>query len=230
MAEKRKALEKFRTPKGTAVYPQLSKPDTKFKADGEYTAKIRLSEEDAAPMKAKIDAAIEALFKSEKARLMADSDPETKAKSRVKAKELKYAEKPYKMTVDKEGEETGEVEFNIKMKAQYTDKKTGNVVKLVPQLFDAATPPNPLPLSTQIWGGSIIKVAGEYNPFATALGVGMSLRLKAVQVIKQVSGSSGDASSFGFGGEEGGFEAEGSEFNSESGEGTTEAPEGDEEF
>lgn len=227
MAEKRKALEKFRTPKGTAVYPQLTKPDTKFKAEGEYSAKIRLSEEDAAPMVAKIDSLIEEAFKAEQGRLVA-------AGKKAAAKTLKYADKPYKVVRDSEGDETGEIEFNIKMKAQYTDKKTGGIVTLKPQLFDAATPPNPLPSSTQIWGGSLIKVAGEYNPFATAIGVGMSLRLKAVQVIKLVSGGSGgDASSYGFGGEEDGYEAEGSEFNDKE-EGTSEGssgePEGDEDF
>lgn len=208
MAEKRKALVKFITPKGTAVYPRLNQPDTKYKPEGEYSAKIRLSEEDAAPLVAKIDALIEETFKEEQARLIA-------AGKKAAAKTLKYADKPYKAVLDAEGEETGEVEFNIKMKAQYT-KKDGSVVKLEPKLFDAATPPNALPRTTQIWGGSQIKVAGELNPFATAIGVGMSLRLSAVQVIKLVSGSGGgDASSFGFGGEEGGFEAEGSEFNSE---------------
>lgn len=200
MATKRR-LEKFTTPEGTAVFPQLTKPDTKFKAEGEYSAKIRLSEEDAAPMVAKIDALIEEAFQAEKARLIA-------ADKKAAAKTLKLADKPYKSVLDSEGDETGEVEFSIKMKAQYTDKKTGEVVVLKPQLFDAAKPPKALPAGTQIWGGSRIKVAGEYNPFATAIGVGMSLRLKAVQVIKLVSGSQGNASDYGFGGEDGGFEAE----------------------
>ena len=224
MTEKRKALEKFITPKGTAVYPQLTKPDTKFKANGEYSAKVRLSEEDAAPLMARIDVLIEQTYKAEQERLIASG-------KKAAAKTLKYADKPYKVVRDAEGDETGEIEFNVKMNAQYTDKKTGNVVTLKPKLFDAATPPNPLPTSVQIWGGSIIKVAGEFNPFATAIGVGMSLRLSAVQVIKLVSGGSGgDASSFGFGGEEGGFEIEGSEFNDKDEAGTSEEPDGTDEF
>ena len=231
MTEKRKALEKFITPKGTAVYPQLTKPDTKWKSEGEYSAKIRLSEEDAAPLLAKIEKIMEENFKEVKAGLLADKDPKTKGKSIAAAKALKMADVPYKRVVDAEGEETGELEFNIKMKASYINKEK-EVVPMTPKLFNASTPPKPLPKGVQIWGGSIIKVAGEFNPFYTAkVGAGISLRLSAVQVIKLVSGSGGgDASSFGFGGEEGGFEAEGSEFNSESGEGTTEAPEGDEEF
>lgn len=210
MAQK---LEKFRTAKGVAVYPRLNQPDTKYKPEGEYSAKIRLSEEDAAPILTRITEIMEENFKNVKATLLADTDPKTKGKSVVAAKALKMADAPYKKCVDDQGEETGEVEFNVKMKASYTDKKTGRVVPLKPALFDAASPPNPLPASAQIWGGSLIKVAGEYNPFYTALlGAGISLRLSAVQVIKLVSSSGGDASSFGFGGEEGGFEAEGSEF------------------
>lgn len=197
-------LEKFITKVGTAVYPRLSQPDCKFKVDGEYSAKIRLSDEDAEPMIAKIESLVEAAYKAEQARLIA-------ADKKAQAKTLKYASKPYKAVLDSEGEETGEYEFNIKMKAQYTGKD-GTVVKLTPKLFDAATPPNALPLSTPIWGGSQIKVAGDYNPFATAIGVGMSLRLSAVQVIKLVSGSGGDASSYGFGGEAGGFESEAADF------------------
>jgi len=205
MAEKRKALEKFITPKGTAVYPRLSSPDTKFKPAGEYSAKIRLSSEDAAPMMAKIDGLIEEAYKAEQDRLV-------KAGKKAAAKTLKYADKPYKEVLDDDGEATGEIEFNIKMKAQYT-KKDGTVVKIAPKLFDASTPPKSLPLSTAIWGGSTIKVAGEFNPFATAIGVGMSLRLSAVQVIKLVSGGSSSASDYGFDGEEGGYEAESSEFD-----------------
>ncbi len=221
--EKRKALTKFITPKGTAVYPRLNQPDVKFKPEGEYSAKIRLSEEDAAPLMAKIDELVAIAYRDEQARLIA-------ADKKAAAKTLKYADKPYKDVLDIEGEETGEVEFNVKMKAQYT-KKDGSVVKLEPKLFDAADPPNVLPKSTQIWGGSQIKVAGEFNPFATAIGVGMSLRLSAVQVIKLVSGSGGgDAASYGFNGEEDGFVTEGSEFSSESKEETTEEPEGDTDF
>jgi hypothetical protein len=198
---KRKPLEKFRTPIGTAVYPRLNAPDTKYIPDGEYSAKIRLSEEDAAPLVARIEELIAAKFEEEKARLVEE-------KKMAAAKTLKLTSKPYKPVFDAEGEETGEVEFNVKMKAQYTTKD-GTVVKMTPRLFDASTPPQPLAPSVQVWGGSQIKVAGEFNPFATAIGVGISLRLNAVQVIKLVSGSSkGDsADAFGFAGESDGYQS-----------------------
>src|SRR5687768_2047504 len=124
---------------------------------------------------------------------------------------------------------TGDIEFNIKMKARYT-KKDGLVVKFSPMMFDASTPPTPFPQSTQIWLRSIIKVAGEFNPFATAIGVGMSLRLSAVQVIKLVSGGGSSASDYGFGGEEGGYEAEENEFSGGDDAGSTEESSEDEDF
>lgn len=37
---------KFVTPKGAASYPKLTKPDTKFKAEGEYTTGLILNEKD----------------------------------------------------------------------------------------------------------------------------------------------------------------------------------------
>lgn len=199
MADKRPQLEKFITKKGVAVWPRLHEPDTKFKAEGEYSAKIRLSADDSQPLIDRIETLIAEAYEAEKERLLAD--PKTKAK----AKSLKYADKPYKEATDSDGNETGEYEFNIKMKAQVTNKKTGKVTHLTPKLFDAKG--KPLPESVQIWGGSTIKVAGRYNPFATAIGVGLSLRLEAVQVIELVTaGSGGNAGSYGFG-EEDGYES-----------------------
>jgi len=55
-----------------------------------------------------------------------------------------------------------------------------------------------------------VRVAGEATVYNTAaLGMGVSLRLSAVQVIKLVSGSGDDATaaSYGFQGEEGGYES-----------------------
>jgi hypothetical protein len=199
--EKRKPLEKFRTPIGIAVYPRLNAPDTKYKPEGEYSAKIRLSEDDAAPLMKRIDELAAAKFDEEKNLLL-------EAKKMSAYKTLKMTDLPYKAVFDSEGEETGEVEFNVKMKAQYT-AKDNTVVKMTPRLFDASTPPQPLAPSVQIWGGSLIKVAGEFNPFATKIGVGVSLRLSAVQVITLVTGGSkgSDAGSFGFEGEADGYQS-----------------------
>lgn len=216
----RAKLEKFRTPKGVAVYPRLTQPDTKFKSGGEFSAKIRLSADDAAPLQQRIDELAQEKFDETVAALEGDTNAATKGKNKAAAKKVKLADKPYRDTVDDEGNPTGEIEFNIKMNHTIT-KKDGGTMLLYPRLFDAAMPkPNKLGKDVVIYGGSIIKVAGEFNPFYTSqVGAGVSLRLSAVQVIELVTG--GDADSFGFEGEDGGFEAENNEAPA-----TTEAPAG----
>lgn len=235
MADSKKPqLEKFVTPAGIAVWPRLHEPDTKFKPEGEYTAKIRLSADDAQPLIDRIETLIEETMAKAKTDLNAlAKDPKEKAKALKRLKELKLADKSYRPTLDDDANETGEVEFNIKMKAKVTNKKTGKVTKLTPKLFDSKG--NPLPSSVQIWGGTTYKVAGRYNPYVSPKGeVGVSLRLEAVQVKNLVSaGSGGNSESYGFV-EEDGFVAEGSEFNDDSGNdsegGTEEGSEGDDDF
>lgn len=201
MADNKKPkMEKFTTPKGVAVYPRLTEPDTKFNAAGVFSVKLRLSAEDAQPLIDKIDALIQEKYAADQAELMKGD-----GKAKAKAKSMKYADKPYKAAVDDNGDETGEYEFNFKMNHQVTDKKTGKVSLLYPKIFDAAG--KELKPAPAIWGGSIIKVAGQFNPFNTTVGVGVSMRLGAVQVIELVSGGGGNATSYGFGEEEGGYVA-----------------------
>ena len=38
------------TPAGTAIYPHLTQPDTKFNAMGEYKVSLSLTEDEAAPI------------------------------------------------------------------------------------------------------------------------------------------------------------------------------------
>ena len=186
-------LEKFTTPKGVAIYPKLSAPDTKFKPDGEFSCKLRLSQDDAQPLIDRIAEIHEANIKS------------LKESKKVKGA-VKEASPPYKGVVDDEGNETGEVEFNIKMNHNIKTRD-GKEFQLFPKLFDAKL--NPIPFGTKIYGGSEVKVAGFFNPFYTAMiGAGVSLRLDGVQVLKLVQGN--DAKSMGFA-EENGYESAGNE-------------------
>ena len=69
------------------------------------------------------------------------------------------------------------------------NRKTQEKFSQRPMLFDAKK--NPLPADVSIWGGTIMKVAYQEVPYYTPmLGAGVSLRLKAVQVIKLVQGKS----------------------------------------
>lgn len=180
--------------KGVAVYPWLLEPDTRFDAEGAYSVKLRIAEADAQGMIKTMDATwaeFQATLKGPKAKKAPNS-------------------LGYNMEFDEEGNETGFVIFNFKTKASYVSKKTGKRMEMKPDLFDAKG--NPLKDLKNLWGGSIIKV--NYSPagYESGSNLGVTLRLNAVQVFELRKGGGGDASSYGFGEEEGyEYEADGSE-------------------
>lgn len=202
-----KKLERVVTPKGRLGFPFLQKPDTKFNQEGEYKTHIFLAAEEAEGILEKLNAGV------------AEAVAKAKADPKNKGKKIKEADLPVQWNED----ET-EVRLSFKLKASGKNKK-GEEFTQKPALFDAKG--KPLAEGVKIGGGSIAKVSFEIVPFFTALvGAGVSLRLKAVQVItaKAYSGSS-DGSAYGFGEEEGDEddEQEGSEFSNES-EGGDDAP------
>ena len=171
-------LVSFTTPQGVAQYPYLSTPDTKFSEEGDYKVNLILSKEEAAPIISQID------------EVMKDN-LETIKKEKKKSN-IKQANLPY-FNEEKDDEETGNVVIKFKSKGAYK-----------PAIFDAKGTPM---LDSNIWAGSEIKVNAAIAPFYTAMvGAGISLRLRAVQVIQYVEGSSG-AGRFGFE-EEAGFVTE----------------------
>lgn len=189
MSNAKISFTKFVTAKGTAGYTYLDKPDTKFKDEGEYRAQIILTQEAFAPLLEKLEAELEKSIE--------------KAKEENKGKKIKVADLPYKENDD------GTITLNVKSPAFITSKKTGEKFDLKPAIFDAAG--NRLVNSEcKLGAGSTVKISGEVRPFFTALvGAGITLRLKAVQVIKLVEyGGGGNASGFGFGEEEGGYVAD----------------------
>jgi hypothetical protein len=98
-------------------------------------------------------------------------------------KDIKTANPPYFDEVDESGKPTGNV--IIKFKSQFK-----------PTIFDSQ---GSVMTESSIWGGSEIKVNAEVSPYITTLiGAGVSLRLKAVQVIKYVEGGTSSADNFGF--------------------------------
>jgi hypothetical protein len=189
MAEKR---QYHISPAGIAQYPRLTKPDTKYKADGEYKVTLVLPAAEAQPLVKLIDDAMVESLK--KARM----ENPTKAKS-IKA----AADKPYKAVTDDEGNETGDIKFNFKMAAKVTSKKSGNTWEQKPAVFDAKL--RPIPATVNVGGGSRVKVKFEMLLFYTPLvGAGVSLRLLAVQILDLVEYSRSGAEGFGA---EDGYEA-----------------------
>lgn len=184
MAEKKKA-ERFVSPKGIASYPYLTNPDTKFNPDGEYKVSLIVAG----------DAASKAIdFLTEQHEVAV-----AKAKKENAGKRVKESELPFIVLDD------GTVTFKFKLKAKVTPKK-GDPFEQKPALFDAKG--KPLTGEPKVGGGSVVKVSYEVVPYYTAIaGAGVSLRLKAVQIIELKEYSDGgNAESYGFVEEEG-FEA-----------------------
>ena len=161
------------SPKGVFVYPCLTRPDTKFNAGGVYSVKLRLSADAAAPLVDMIDKAIDAQVEK------------VKASGEVKGR-VKRADAPY--SVDGEA---GEVTVNFKMLAT-GKRQDGTAFTQKPGLKKAVRKDGKAVLvdlgdDVRIGGGTEGKVAYVIAPFYTSLiGAGVTLRLKAVQVIKLV--------------------------------------------
>tara|TARA_R100001510_G_scaffold57687_1_gene66862 strand:+ start:5476 stop:6147 length:672 start_codon:yes stop_codon:yes gene_type:complete len=164
------AIQTVTTPTGVALYPWLTKPDTKYNEDGEYKVNLVLSKEEAKPLIKTINDVFEENLKSEM--------------KKQKKKDIKTANPPYSEQLDDNGVPTGKLIFKFKSKAAYK-----------PAIFDAQ---NNVLVDPPIWGGSEIKVNAGLYPYASPLhGAGVSLKIRAVQVIALVEGSEG-AGRFGF--------------------------------
>ena len=177
---KKQKKVRFTTPKGIAVFPWLDKPDTKFNPEGKYRVDLKLSAEDGEALNAKLQPIFDKVVKA------AEKNPKTKGK-RLKINDY------YKRVVDDNGDETGEWLFSFKMTASGV-RKDGTKWAMQPDLYDAAGQK----LTSPVWGGSIIKVGFEVTEYDKPIGVGISLRLNAVQVIKLVTSGQRDASMHGF--------------------------------
>mgnify|MGYP004602787429 CR=1 FL=1 len=157
----------------------MSKPDTKFNTDGLYHVNLLLDPEEDSTQKfvARLDEEYEKALEA--------------IKEEKKLKKLKEGSRPY--SVD---DETGKVRLKFNMKA-IVRPKGKDEFEQKPGIVDAKKKP----INVNIGGGSIIKVAFEPVPYYNAAaGSGVSLRLKAVQVIELVEYAGGD---YGFDEEEG---------------------------
>lgn len=206
MSEKRKKAPSFVTPRGTFVFPRLTEADTKFKAAGEYSVKLRLTKDAAADLvKALAPMHAEAVKtgKKEYAALKVETRKKLDAKGGFNVVPL------FTPCYDDDENETNEIEFNFKMTASGESKKTGKKWERRPVIFDAKGKPMG---NVQVWGGTIGKVSfdvglnkeGEPGYFIPGTGsAGLSLRLNSVQVLDLVSKGERSAASYGFSEEEG---------------------------
>ena len=184
-------MTKFITPKGTAVWPKLNTPDTKYNPDGEYTVKLRLPVAESHDLIKQLEGLRDA-FQKDQAR----TDP----------KVGRYDVAPvYETEEDDNGDVTGFVLFKFKQNAKIKLRNGGTRDMSVP-IYDS----NKAPTKTEVTGGSTIRVAGV--PFCYAMPsskkVGVSLRPTGVQIIQLAAGFGGDADALAMFDKEDGFVAD----------------------
>lgn len=176
----KKRYLRFTTPVGTALWPHLNEPDTKFDKDGSYSVNLVLDKEQTENIKEKLAGVLE--------EFIASGESKTKKKAPLPIKEDK----------DQDGKPTGN--YQIKFKLRAVGQSRGERWEQRPALFDSQLQP----CTDVIGNGSRIKVGAEVVPYSTALaGTGISLRLKAVQVIELSSSGGASADAWSFSKEEG---------------------------
>ena len=179
---------KIVTPRGTAVYPWLNRPDTKFSPDGDFKVTLKVGAEEAAPLIEKLDEAL-AKYQEQQAK----ADPKIGRYSTIT---------PYEEEMDDQGNLTGNYLFKFKQKA-VINTKDGRTIDMKVALVDASRTPT----TVNVGGGSEIKIAATVFPYAmsSTKSVGLSLRPSAVQILSLVSGQSNVVSMFD---DEDGFKTE----------------------
>ena len=111
---------------------------------------------------------------------------------------------PWRIVEDNDGMETGEIRFKFGMKKSFVTRD-GETIEQHPQVFDSKG--NLITdKSFRIGNGSVCKVSYFMSPYHNKGRAGVSLRLKAVQVLELVHyGVQTDPGDFGFSQEEAGF-------------------------
>ena len=177
MAKKLKVLE------GTAMWAKVFEPDTKFNPLGDYSISLQMPEEDAVTMGEQLEELIQAEFNE-----AVKKDP--RLKNKLTTQDV------YQPVYDRDtGDDTGNVEFKFKLKAK-VQKRDGTYYEQQPVVLDSLK--TPVPSDVLIGNGSKVKVAFEPIPYvmSSTKKVGVSLRLKAVQVIDLVEYGNSAASVF----------------------------------
>lgn len=168
MTISRKPYGKIKTPIGTGLFPWLHEPDTKWKEEGEYKVSLALDSKDAEGLIEQLEKIFEAIKADAKA------DPSLKKK-----KTIKEANRPWFDEEDEDGELTGRTVFKFKSRFK-------------PALVDSQR--NSVSSATKIYSGSELRLSSEVAGWFTEMvGLGMTLRLNAVQVIRAVGGGGGAA-------------------------------------
>ena len=156
---------KLWSPRGELKYPHLVQPDTKFDADGVYSTKIVIASENCQEFMESIDGIVQKGFDKWAG--------ENKAKAKKTRKIL-----PWSDEIDDDGNETGNIVFNFKVKAKGQNKSGeswDNKVALIDSKGAPVSGVNP-------WSGTVARV-----------GVEIPVRLKICKIIELKAGGNGTA-------------------------------------
>lgn len=199
MANKNSERVRITTPKGTATgFVALQTPSTKFNANGVYSVALELEAKEGEKLLKQINEIRAAKFKEVK-----DSGKKAKLVD-ITCLKLKGTTE-----VDDDGNETftPDPSGNYVLTAKLTAKgktKEGKEYESKPALFDAKG--LPFKSKKQIATGSTLRLQVEASGyFVAALGVGVSLKLKSVQVVDLVEYGGSSFEDTGFDVEENGY-------------------------
>ena len=168
---------KMTTPKGSAHYPHLKRPDTHFHDQGIYKADLLVPKKDALPL-------MEKLAKHYKS--ITGSDLNMSKNSMFE----EYVEKD-------SGKNSDQILFKMRIKNRLT--KTGEVWDRRPKMFDSEL----TPIDVDPKGGSQMKVSFELYAWEASGKKGVSLQPVAVLITQLNTGQSDNASDYGFEKEDG---------------------------
>jgi hypothetical protein len=168
--------------KGKARWAKVFEADTRYVPEGEYSIQVVLPEEEA----------VEVCEQLEK---MAEAKLAEVVKENPKLTNVLSTRQPFEMDTDEAGTPTGDLVFKSKMKAR-VKSRDGKVYEQKPMVVDAKK--TPMDGNTLIGNGSTVKIAVEPIPYMmqATKTVGVTLRLKAVQVIDIVEYGNNAASIF----------------------------------
>lgn len=169
---------RWTTPVGVAVWPKLYSPNTQFDPDGFYECGVKFSD----------PKVVEEVKK--RIRQFHKEAYELKCREEGKSK-LRAAKPPYKE------EDDGSIVVKTKLRA--SGIKDGKPWTARPAVFDSRGNLIKTEDMPKIGGGSVVKVAVDVVPYLGANGVGISMRLKGVQLITLVEYGAGEVSAEGMG-------------------------------
>ena len=176
-------LARVTTPLGSALWPYLNNPDTKFDEDGVYKVTLRLNQDDE---------------ESSELISLLQGEADKWYKSMVKEKKnpkLKKADLPWNEVIDEDGNPTGEMDIRFKLKAKIRTKDD-RVIENRVALFDAEG--TPFKAEDIIGSGSKVKVCADAWGYIAPIGCGVTLRIVAVQIIDLKTYEGKSAQDFGF--------------------------------